>query len=41
MRGTIPPLSQYVFMTWRLVKTTGQTLPLPLLRNQGSNFAHQ
>jgi hypothetical protein len=28
MRGAIPPLSQYTFMAWRLVKSTETTLPL-------------
>jgi hypothetical protein len=29
MRGAIPPLPQYAFMAWCLVKSTGTTLPLP------------
>jgi hypothetical protein len=31
MRGAIPPLPQYAFMAWCSVKSTGTTLPLPLL----------
>jgi hypothetical protein len=27
--GAIPPLLQYAFMVWCLVKSTGTTLPLP------------
>jgi hypothetical protein len=29
MRGAIPPLPQYVFMAWCLVKHRETTLPLP------------
>jgi hypothetical protein len=28
MSGAIPPLPQYAFMAWCLVKSTGTTLPL-------------
>jgi len=32
MSGTIPPLQQYIFMAWRLVKHRGKfTLPLVYL----------
>jgi hypothetical protein len=31
MRGAISPLIQYDFMAWCSVKSTGATLPLPLI----------
>jgi hypothetical protein len=30
MSGAIPPLTQYAFIAWCSVKSTGTTLPLPL-----------
>jgi hypothetical protein len=40
MSGAIPPLPQYAFMAWSLVKAQGQLYLLPLIhRNQNIGYS--
>jgi hypothetical protein len=39
MSGAIPPLPQYAFMAWCLVKSTGTSLPLPYLIYQMEEYS--